>query len=183
MANDEVQSSNAAETENEVLAPDEVCMPEEEISKVLSALAEKNRLLEEHAERYKRLQADFDNFRRRTRQEKEELSVIVTQGIVTQFLPVIDNFERAISSSSAEEGGLRTGIEMIYRQFTQVFEKLGVEPIAAVGAQFDPQQHEAVISVEDPGQPDGMIAEELQKGYLLKGKVIRPSMVKVFKNS
>lgn len=183
MTTNETQATNVAETETEVLAPDEVCMPEDEVSKVLSALAEKNRLLEEHAERYKRLQADFDNFRRRTRQEKEELSVIVAQGIVMQFLPVLDNFERAISSSSAQEGSLRTGVEMIYRQFAQTFEKLGMEPIATVGAQFDPQLHEAVMSVEDADQPDGSIAEELQKGYLLKGKVIRPSMVKVIKNS
>lgn len=182
---DEVQNASAAETGAEVLAADEICMPEDEISKVLSALADKNRLLEEHTERYIRLQADFDNFRRRTRQEKEELSIIVAQGIVMQFLPVLDNFERALSlSGSAAQGdGLRTGVEMICRQFAQVFEKLGVEPVAAVGAQFDPQLHEAVMSVEDAEKPDGTIAEELQKGYLLKGKVIRPSMVKVVKNN
>lgn len=183
-ATDEVQNASAAETEAEVLAADEICMPEDEVSKVLSALADKNRLLEEHTERYIRLQADFDNFRRRTRQEKEELSIIVAQGIVMQFLPVLDNFERALSLSGGAQGdGLRTGVEMICRQFAQVFEKLGVEPVAAVGAQFDPQLHEAVMSVEDTEKPDGTIAEELQKGYLLKGKVIRPSMVKVVKNN
>lgn len=162
---------------------DEICIQEEDISKILNALAEKNRLLEEHAERYVRLQADFDNFRRRTRQEKEELSVIVAQGIVLQLLPVLDNFERALASDSDQEAGLRTGVEMIYRQFIQVFEKMGVETIPAVGMEFDPQVHDAVMSVEDAGQTDGVIAEELQKGYTLKGKVVRPSMVKVFRNS
>ncbi|MCX7780707.1 MAG: nucleotide exchange factor GrpE [Negativicutes bacterium] len=159
----------------------EVCMPEEDVAKVLNALAEKNRLLDELSDRHKRLQADFDNFRRRSRQEKEELSLIVSQGIVLQFLPVLDNFERALASTAQDEG-LRTGVEMIYRQFAQVLEKLGVEPIQAIGVEFDPKLHEAVMSVEDAGQNDGVIIEELQKGYSMHGKVIRPSMVKVVRN-
>ena len=178
--NSDVQA--AANNEGTISEAEEICMSEDEISKVLSALAEKNRLLDEHNERYLRLQADFDNFRRRTRQEKEELSIIVSQNIVAQFLPVLDNFERALSSASDQDAGLRTGVEMIYRQFYQVFEKLGVEAIQALDAEFDPQLHEAVMSIEDGSKPDGTIAEELQKGYSLRGKVIRPSMVKVVRN-
>jgi molecular chaperone GrpE len=166
----------------EISEPMEVCMSDEEVSKVLSALAEKNRLLEEMTDRSKRLQADFDNFRRRTRQEKEELSMVVSQGIVMQFLPVFDNFERALSANAEQDAALKTGVEMIYRQFTQVFERLGVEVIQAVGTAFDPQLHDAVMSVEDTSKEDGAIIEELQKGYRMHGKVIRPSMVKVVRN-
>lgn len=161
---------------------EDVCMAEQDIAKVLDAIAETNRRLEEMTDRYKRLQADFDNFRRRTRQEKEELSVVVSQNIILQLLPVLDNFERALATGSAQEEGLRTGVEMIYRQLYQAFEKLGLETIIAAGNEFDPQLHEAVLSVADESLQDGQIAEELQRGYKLFGKVLRPSMVKVVKN-
>jgi molecular chaperone GrpE len=154
-----------------------------ETTKMQTELADKERLLEEHNDRYKRLQADFDNFRRRTRQEKEELSNIVAQNIVLELLPVIDNFERALCSTSFQDADkMLSGVEMIYRQLTQVLEKNGLTAVEAVGQVFNPQQHEAVMRVEDAEQPDGMIVEELQKGYAVKGKVIRPSMVKVVSN-
>jgi molecular chaperone GrpE len=143
-------------------------------------LKEKERLLEEQADRYKRLQADFDNFRRRTRQEKEELSGIVTQNILLSFLPVLDNFERAVTGGANQEAGaLYSGVEMIYRQFAQAMEKSGLQTVEAVGELFDPQKHEAVMRVEDCDKPAGTIVEEFQKGYMVLGKVIRPSMVKV----
>jgi len=146
-------------------------------------LAEKERLLEEHNDRYKRLQADFDNFRRRTRQEKEELSNIMAQNIILELLPILDNFERALSSASTQDSDkMLSGVEMIYRQLNQVLEKNGLAAVEAVGKVFNPQQHEAVMRVEDAEQCDGMIVEELQKGYAVKGKVIRPSMVKVVSN-
>ena len=146
-------------------------------------LAEKDRLLEEHNDRYKRLLADFDNFRRRTRQEKEELSNIVAQNVILELLPVLDNFERALGSAATQDAGkMLSGVEMIYRQLAQVLEKSGLTPVESVGKNFDPQQHEAVMRVEDAEQSDGMIVEELQKGYAVKGKVIRPSMVKVVSN-
>ncbi len=138
------------------------------------------KLLEEQNERYLRLQADFDNFRRRTRQEKEELSTIVTQNMVLQFLPIMDNFERALTGGKSQDAdALLSGVEMIYRQFVQVMEKCGLTPIEAVGQLFDPQKHEAVMRVEDSEQPEGTIVEEFQKGYAVGSKVIRPSMVKV----
>ncbi len=152
-------------------------------AKMQTELADKERLLEECNDRYKRLQADFDNFRRRTRQEKEELSNIVAQNFVLELLPVIDNFERALCSTSFQDADkILSGVEMIYRQLIQVLEKSGMKTVEAVGQIFDPQQHEAVMRVEDAEQPDGMIVEELQKGYAVKGKVIRPSMVKVVSN-
>lgn len=143
----------------------------------------KERLLEEASDRYKRLQADFDNFRRRTRQEKEELSNIVAQNVILELLPVLDNFERALSSVATQDADkMLSGVEMIYRQLAQVLEKSGLTTVEAVGKAFDPQQHEAVMRVEDAEQPDGTIVEELQKGYAVRGKVIRPSMVKVVSN-
>lgn len=142
--------------------------------------AEKERLLAEAEDRYKRLYADFDNFRRRTRQEKEELSNVVAQNLILELLPVLDNFERALNSLSEEEAaGVGSGVSMIYRQLFGSLEKAGLSVVEAAGKEFDPQYHEAVLRVEDAEQAEGTIVEELQKGYSVKGKVIRPSMVKV----
>lgn len=142
--------------------------------------AELRKQLEESNERYLRLQADFDNFRRRTRQEKEELSSVVAQDILLQLLPVVDNFERAMTSGQTQEAAaLLSGVEMIYRQFAQVLEKCGLEPIEAVGKEFDPQQHEAVMRMASEEHAEGTILAELQKGYQVRGRVIRPSMVQV----
>ena len=162
----------------------EVCFQPEDVERLLTAITEKNRLHEEMSDRLKRLQADFDNFRRRTRQEKEELSTTVAEGILLQLLPVMDNFDRALAvEANADAAAIKSGIEMIYRQFSITVEQLGLTPIKAVGEQFDPQYHEAVMRIEDDKQIDGLIAEELQKGYMVRSKVIRPSMVKVISNN
>lgn len=165
-------------------AKGEASFSPDEVERLLDAIADKNRLHEELSERLKRLQADFDNFRRRTRQEKEELSAIVSEGILLQLLPVMDNFERAITASAqADAASLKSGIDMIFRQFSMILEQLGLTPLKAVGEQFDPQRHEAVMRVDQEDQPDGLVLEELQKGYAVRNKVIRPSMVKVVNNS
>ncbi len=157
---------------------------DDETAKLAGDLAEKTRQLAETTDRLKRLQADFDNFRRRTRNEKEELSAIVTQGIIADLLPVLDNFERALTSGANQDSAaLFAGVEMIYRQFRQTLAKTGLATIDAVGEVFDPQRHEAVMRIADDNLPDGTVAEELQKGYLVGDKVIRPSMVKVINNS
>ncbi|MDF2570612.1 MAG: grpE [Sporomusa sp.] len=161
----------------------EICFYPADVEQFISALSEKSRLLDEMTDRYKRLQADFDNFRRRTRQEKEELSSIVAERVICELLPVVDNFERATASAASDVDTLATGIQMIYRQLNNALCQLGVEPVAAIGNVFDPSQHEAVMRVEDSSQPDGMVVEELQKGYKVNGRVIRPSMVKVVANS
>jgi molecular chaperone GrpE len=147
-----------------------------------AALAEKTRETEECQQRLLRLQADFDNFRRRSRLEKEELSQVIAHGVFTELLPVLDNFERALAASVQDAEQLRTGLDMVYRQLTGILEKAGVTPIAAAGSQFDPALHQAVMRVEDASQPDGLVVEELQKGYTAGGKVLRPSMVKVVGN-
>ncbi len=158
------------------------CFNRGEMKEIMEALDEKNRELEEQNNRLLRLQADFDNFRRRSRQEKEELSQVVAGEVIRELLPVLDNFERALAAPGGDAAQIRAGVELVYRQLGGILEKLGVTPIAAVGSQFDPACHEAVMRVEDAGQPDGLIVGELQKGYEISGKVLRPSMVKVVGN-
>ena len=155
----------------------------DEVAQLKAQLAEKQGLIEEHSDRYKRLQADFENLRRRTRQEKEDLSMVVAQNILLDLLPVVDNFERALGSTGTQDAAkVLLGVEMIHRQFVQALEKCGLTTVEALGQLFDPQKHEAVMRIEDETQADGTVVEELQKGYAVRGKVIRPSMVKVVGN-
>ena len=138
--------------------------------------------LAEKENRYLRLQADFENFRRRTRQEKEELASVVTQNLLKDLLPFLDNFERALAAGGNDEGGLRAGVEMMYKQLVEALKKEGLEYIETKDKPFDPNFHQAVMRVEDAEKEDGTIVAELQKGYMVKGRVIRPSMVQVVGN-
>ena len=138
--------------------------------------------LAEKENRYLRLQADFENFRRRTRQEKEELAAVVTQNLLKDLLPFLDNFERALAAGGNDEGGLRAGVEMVYKQLVETLKKEGLEYIETKDKPFDPNFHQAVMRVEDAEKEDGTIVAELQKGYMVKGRVIRPSMVQVVGN-
>jgi molecular chaperone GrpE len=134
----------------------------------------------EMMDRILRLQADFDNYRRRTRQEQTELSAFVTQNLLKELLPVIDNFERALGSRPVEDpSGFGAGVEMIFRQLYGVLEKQGISTVAAVGEMFDPNRHEAILKDADSDQPEGTVVAELQKGYAVGGKVIRPALVRV----
>lgn len=139
--------------------------------------------LSEGVERMKRLQADFENFRRRTRQEKEELSNMVVQDFIKDLLPMIDNFDRAMAAEAADGAKFQQGVEMIYNQLAEILKNKGLEKIDTTGAKFDPNFHQAVMRVENPDLEDESIAMELQKGYMVKGKVIRPAMVQVVANS
>jgi len=178
---EDLQESQVAE--QETLTADEVTTEvNSEIETLKAELEQKQKDVLENADRVKRLQADFDNFRRRTRQEKEELSTFVVQGLIKDLLPLLDNLERAISVESADETSLREGVSMIYKQFFAALEKNGLESIKAVGEKFDPNFHQAIMRVEDADKEDDIVAEELQKGYSVHGRVIRPSMVKVVAN-
>ena len=131
-------------------------------------------------DRILRLQADFDNYRRRTRQEQSELSAFVTQNLIKELLPIIDNFERALSSRPTDDpSGFGAGVEMIFRQLYGVLEKQGITTVDAVGSLFDPNRHEAILKDTESDQPEGTVVAELQKGYAVGGKVIRPALVKV----
>jgi len=136
---------------------------------------------EEFRQRWLRAQADFDNFRRRTRLEKEDMLKYASMGLIGQLLPVVDNFERAIaaSESSRDFDALFKGLEMIYKQLMQVLEQEGLKPIEAVGQPFNPEYHQAVMQVQSEEHGEGIVVDELQKGYMLKEKVLRPSMVSV----
>ena len=135
--------------------------------------------LKEKSDRILRLQADFENFRRRTAKEKEELAAVITQNILGDLLPLLDNFERAMAVEQTDGEAFQKGVEMIFTQLREVMEKHGLEHIDAEGQPFDPNVHQAVMRVEDSDAPDGTITQVLQKGYQAKGRVIRPAMVQV----
>lgn len=137
---------------------------------------------EEYLQMAQRVQADFDNFRRRTLQERSDLMKYSSQRLATNLLPILDNFERAVSSSGNDAAQLKEGIDLIFRQLREVLEKEGVQAMDAVGKEFDPNFHEAVMQESSAEHPDNVIIEELQKGYMLADRVIRPAMVKVAKS-
>ena len=134
--------------------------------------------IEELTDRLKRNMAEFDNFRKRTEKEKASMYIIGAKDIVEHMLPVVDNFERGLAQ--AQEGdAFAEGMKMIYKQMMTTFEELGVKPIEAVGQEFNPDFHNAVMHVEDEEAGENIIVEEFQKGYTYKDFVVRHSMVKV----
>lgn len=136
-------------------------------------------------EQIKRIYADFENFRRRKEDETSQAKKYASEKLIIDMLPIIDNFERAIESSRTSKNfdSLFEGVVMINRQLKDLFEKEGLTEIPAKDEAFDPALHQAVMKVENDELPDETIVEELQKGYRLKEKVIRPSMVKVSRKS
>ncbi|MFD1177753.1 nucleotide exchange factor GrpE [Paenibacillus puldeungensis] len=136
---------------------------------------------EEYHQRLLRTQADFDNFRRRTVKEKEELGKYASAKLITELLPIIDNFERALSSAgeSTDNSSYTKGVEMIFRQLEGVLKAEGLTPMEVVGTPFNPEYHQAIMQVETDEYEEGIVVEVVQKGYLLKDKVLRPAMVKV----
>ena len=134
--------------------------------------------VEELTDRLKRTMAEFDNFRKRTEKEKSSMYIIGAKEIVEKILPVVDNFERGLTQ--APEGDpFADGMQKIYKQFTTTMEGMGVEPIEAVGKEFNPDFHNAVMHVEDEEVGENIVVEEFQKGYTYKDFVVRHSMVKV----
>ena len=129
-------------------------------------------------DKYLRLCAEYDNFRKRTQKEKESIYGDVKAETLKQFLPVFDNLERALAVSTADEA-YRRGVEMIMTQFNTTMEKLGVKEIEALGKRFDPAFHNAVMHVEDEEKGENEIVEVFQKGFIMGEKVIRFAMVKV----
>lgn len=142
--------------------------------------------LSEKQDRYIRLQADFDNFRKRTAKEKTELAATIEQAFLKDLLPLLDNLSRATEAvengENADVESLKKGIEMIKQETVAAMGKHGLEPIDTEGKIFDPNFHQAVMRVADPDKEDGAIAAELQRGYIARGRVIRPSMVQVVSN-
>mgnify|MGYP000763852109 FL=1 len=141
----------------------------------------KDEQIEELTDKVKRQMAEFDNFRKRTEKEKTQMYDMGAKTIVEKILPVIDNFERGLAAvpEDNKEDAFVVGMDKIYRQMLTVLEEAGVKPIEAVGAEFDPNFHNAVMHVEDETLGENVVAEELQKGYMYRDTVVRHSMVKV----
>ena len=141
----------------------------------------KDEKIEELTDRVTRQMAEFDNFRKRTEKEKSQMYEVGAKDIIEKILPVVDNFERGLDAVPEEkkEDPFIQGMEKVYKQFMTVLESVEVKPIEALGNQFDPNFHNAVMHVEDESVGENIIVEELQKGYTYKGFVVRHSMVKV----
>jgi molecular chaperone GrpE len=158
-------------------------IPAEELIQRLTQDLEQTQLkAENYYRKLLRMEADFDNFRRRTREEKEELQLMAAEKVITNLLPVLDNMERGLAAAeqTCDFESLRSGLQLVYRGLQDILKREGLEAIEAVGQQFDPNYHEAMLRVPlAEGQSDNTVTEELQRGYKLKGKVIRPARVAV----
>jgi molecular chaperone GrpE len=182
---DETNRSAVADTADSASAaePDTAVT---EISSVLAALTDqRDQLAQQQADlqdRHLRLQAEFENFRRRAERERMEFAEYAGMEMARALLPTVDDFERAIKAVT-EAGGCGDefvkGVQLIYNRLTDTLRKQGVEPVEAEGAKFDPHLHHAVQKVETDEAEDGTILEVYQRGYNFKGKLLRPAMVKV----
>lgn len=139
--------------------------------------------VEEYKNKYLRALADFDNFKKRSAIDREQFAQFANEGLVTELLPVVDGFSRAMDAAEKANAGeeMKKGLALIKKQLEDAMKKRGVKEIEALGKSYDPHVHEAILQKEDDG-PEGVIIEEMQKGYTLHGRVIRPSMVIVSKN-
>ena len=187
MAQEEAQATENAEVKQEATTEEAQAEETVETKEEPAKEAEpdpKDVKIEELTNRLLRLQADFENFRRRTASEKEQLSTFVTAGVVGKFLKVLDNFERAEASAAkaTDMEGVITGMQKIRRQFEATFSELKVEEIPAQDQKFDPQLHEAVMRGHNPDLEDEIIDMVFEKGYKLGDKVIRHSKVRVNAN-
>jgi molecular chaperone GrpE len=143
----------------------------------------KDQQIAELMDRVKRQMAEFDNFRKRSEKEKSTMFEMGARDVLEKMLPIMDNFERGLAAipEAEKESATAVGMDKIYKQFLKAFEELDVKPIEAVGKEFSPDFHNAVMQAEEEGVGENIIVEEFQKGYLYRGTVIRHSMVKVNK--
>ena len=154
---------------------------EEAVDEKEQKIAELTSKLEEAENRYLRLRADYDNMLRRNKLDRESAEKFRAQSLLTNLLPVLDNLERAlqVEVTSEDANSLYKGVEMVYRQFLDAAGREGLEAIAAEGEAFDPNVHQAVMQEQDAEKESGIVLRELQKGYKLKDRVLRPAMVSV----
>ncbi len=192
----DAECEDAAESRQEECeamdAQEEAADPQEEVSKEDKKAAKKKlkadkkqdalkEKIEELEDRVKRQMAEFDNFRKRTDREKTVMFETGAKSVIEKILPVVDNFERGLAAVPEDEKGsaFAEGMEMIYKQLMGELEKMDVKPIPAVGEEFNPDFHNAVMQVESEEYESGVIAQELQKGYTYRDSVVRHSMVAV----
>jgi len=163
-------------------AAESTSVSKEEYDKLEAKIVELNTKCDDYFDRIQRAAAEFDNFKRRTIKEKESLYSEAYADAIQAFLPVVDNMERAATAITGEGSDIKTlqeGLDMVYKQLKDVFVKLGVEEIKSEGKPFDPELHNAVMHIEEDSFGENEIVEVFQKGYKLKDKVLRHSMVKV----
>ncbi|MCM3396871.1 nucleotide exchange factor GrpE [Oceanobacillus profundus] len=178
ITNDEVEVIDSADQETTESTETDSASTEELKTENEALKAEKDEVFN----RLLRLQAEYDNFKKRSQKEKEAERKYKSQDLINELLPALDNFERALQVEVTEaNASLFDGITMVYRQFQDALKSQGVEVIETEGKAFDPTLHHAVMQIEDEEIESNTVVEELQKGYLLKDRVIRPAMVKVNK--
>lgn|SRR5690625_455290 len=187
--NKEIADQEVETEENENIATEQETSQEntdKETEETIEELqSEIKRMKEEYEKTYERMlriQAEYENFKKRTQREKISDRKYRSQDLANELLPALDNFERALAIEATEETkSIIEGISMVYRQIKDAFKAEGIEEIECVGKEFDPNLHHAVMQVEDENKESNIIVEELQKGYILNDRVIRPAMVKVNK--
>ena len=177
---EENAAAEAAAATEEVAEADnsEEAAGEDEILKKNKKIEELTEQLSAEKDKYLRVAAEYDNFRRRSLKDKEDAADKAKSAVIIEFLGVIDNFERALASESADES-FRKGVEMIYNQYVEILKKQGVEEIEAMDKPFDPNIHSAVTQVTDENLGENVVCQVFQKGYIMNGKVIRHAMVAV----
>ena len=155
---------------------------QEEVAELKKTVEQLQKEIDDHKNRWLRSQADFENYRKRTQRDIQEIHLYAGEQLIKDILPVVDNFERALDSIEEKDDSFYKGIELIYQQLKEVMEKHNIKEIEALGKPFDPKYHDAVIVEENEEYEDNTVAEVMLKGYSYHSKVIRPSMVKVVKN-
>ena len=183
-AADEVASEDADNTEDTEEGQKETEDSKESGKKLFGKKNKKDKKdekIEELTDRLTRQMAEFDNFRKRTEKEKSHMYEVGAKDIIDKILPVVDNFERGLGAVGEEEkeNPFVQGLEMVYKQLMTTLEEVGVKPIEAVGKEFDPEFHNAVMHVEDENFGENIVTEEFQKGYTYRDSIVRHSMVKV----
>lgn len=175
---EEINEDSVAEQTDEEL---EVADLEEQIEDLEEELERSEEEKEEYINKLQRQRADFSNYKKRVKKEKDRLKENATKELVSDLLPILDNFERALASSAEDENlaDFMEGMEMISRQLVKVLQQEGLEEISTIGEEFDPNLHEAVAKESSDEYESGVVIEELQKGYSFNGQVLRAAMVKV----
>lgn len=181
MAEEETEEKEAEETEAKTEESEEDKKSEKKLFGKKNKKDKKDEKIEELTDRLTRQMAEFDNFRKRTEKEKSAMYEIGAKDIIEKILPVVDNFERGLGAVTEEqkEDSFVSGMEMIYKQIMTTLDSVGVKAIEAVGNEFDPDFHNAVMHVEDEEVGENIVVEEFQKGYTYRDTVVRHSMVKV----
>lgn len=176
----EIKDENLEEQEVKETIQEESEQPKE-VAEEVDELTLAKQQIEEEQDKLIRLRADFENYKRRVQLDKAADYKYRAQSVLTDILPVLDNFERALAveTTSEEAASLVKGVDMVYRTLLEAVKKEGLEAIEAEGVAFDPNFHQAVMQEQDDSKESGVVLQELQKGYKLKDRVLRPSMVKV----